>query len=155
MSINRFAVAGQPFWVCGRDTSRVLGNSRQIQLNTSLSMAMNVSRFGLPRRRTMICCRSTMISTSNVARDRNRSTTTPNSNLRRSDIWRSVVRFYRKANRIQFTTGTAACNRDRTVLVEVRDFTRLRGTNCENGCEEKDRRPVYPVFAHRAARTDV
>lgn len=88
--------------------SRALGHSRQIQPNTSLSVAMNVSRFGLPRRRTVICCRSTMISTSNAARDRNRSTTRPNSNLRRPDIPRSVAQFARNANRIQFTTGTVS-----------------------------------------------
>ena len=40
----------------------------------------------LPRRRTMICCRSTKISASNAARGRNRSMTTPNNIRQRSNM---------------------------------------------------------------------
>ena len=82
--------------VSGRTTaraSRAFGNNLQIQPNTNLSAAMNVSRVGLPRRGTLICCRSTRASASSAARDRNRSTTRPNINLMRSSIRLSVARF--------------------------------------------------------------
>ena len=75
--------------VSGRTTasaSRAFGNSRQIQPNTNRSAAMNGSRVGIPRRKTVICCRSTRTSASSAARDRNRSTTSPNIDLMRPNI---------------------------------------------------------------------
>src|SRR5215208_3458123 len=72
--------------------SQVFGNSRQTQPSTNLSAAVNGSRVGLPRRSTMICCRSTRISASSAARDRNRSTMRASINLRRPDIRRRLAR---------------------------------------------------------------
>src|SRR5215212_10431769 len=59
--------------------SQAFGNSRQTQPSTSLSAAVHGSRAALPRR-------STRISVSSAARDRNRSTTRPNTSFRRPDI---------------------------------------------------------------------
>src|SRR5215208_115817 len=73
--------------------SQVFGNSRQTQPSTNLSAAVNGSRVALPRRSTMIYCRSTRISASSAARDRNRSTMSSNTSLMRSDIRHSVARF--------------------------------------------------------------
>jgi hypothetical protein len=73
--------------------SRAFGNRRQTQPRTILSTARNGTRLGLPRRSTMICCRSTRISASNDARGQNRSTTIPKIMLQRSHIQRRIVRF--------------------------------------------------------------
>jgi ATP-dependent Lon protease len=80
--------------------------SQQTQPSTNLSAATNGSQAGLPRRSTVICCRSTRISASSVARGRNRSTTRLKISLMRSNIWHSVVRFPAPSNRVQLTTGT-------------------------------------------------
>ena len=53
------------------------GNRRQTQPRIKLSTAKNDIPFGLPRRKTMICCLRIRISASSAARDRNRSTTNP------------------------------------------------------------------------------
>ena len=73
--------------------SQAPGNSRQAHPNSHLSLAKNGSRVGLPRRNTMICCRSTKTSVSNAARDRNRSTTIPKIILQRSNIPQRIIRF--------------------------------------------------------------
>ena len=73
--------------------SRVFGNNWQTQPRTILSMARNDTRLGLPRRSTMICCRNTRISASNVARGRNKSTTIPKIILQRSNIPQRITRF--------------------------------------------------------------
>jgi site-specific recombinase XerD len=58
-----------------------------------LSLAENGNWPTLPRRSTMICCRSTRISASSVARDRNRSKTRQKISLMRPNIRASVTRF--------------------------------------------------------------
>jgi hypothetical protein len=63
----------QRITVSGRmmaSASQVFGNNPQTQPRTNLSLAENGNRPTLPRRSTMICCRSTRISASSVARDR-------------------------------------------------------------------------------------
>ena len=66
--------------------SRAFGHREQTQAKTIRSMAINGIRPRLPRRSTMICCRSTKISASNAARDRNRSMTTSNIIRQRSNM---------------------------------------------------------------------
>src|SRR5262245_37754260 len=110
----------KPAW-CHRTTasgrtmasaSRAFGNRWQAQPKTTLSIARNGIRFGLPRRNTMICCLSTRTSASSAARDRNRSTTKPKISLQRSHIQRRIVRF------------SAACQLD-----QIYDRDRLRDLN--------------------------
>src|SRR6476620_240127 len=63
----------QRITVSGRmmaSASQVFGHNPQTQPRTNLSLAENGNRPTLPRRSTMICCRSTRISASSVARDR-------------------------------------------------------------------------------------
>ena len=72
---------------------QVFGNNPQTQPRTNLSLAENGIRPTLPRRSTMICCRSTRISASSAARDRNRSRTRPKISLMRPSIRPSVARF--------------------------------------------------------------
>jgi hypothetical protein len=57
------------------------------------SLAENGNRPTLPRRSTMICCRSTRIKASSVARDRHRSKTRQKISLMRPNIRASVTRF--------------------------------------------------------------
>ena len=86
----------QRITVSGRmmaSASRVFGNNPQIQPRTNRSLAENGNRPSLPRRSTMICCRSTRISASSAARDRNRSRTRPKIGLMRPNIQASVARF--------------------------------------------------------------
>ena len=86
----------QRITVSGRmmaSASRAFGNNPQTQPRTNLSLAVNGNRPTLPRRSTMICCRSTRISASSVARDRNRSKTRPKISLMRPNIRPSVARF--------------------------------------------------------------
>jgi hypothetical protein len=86
----------QRITVSGRmmaNASRVFGNNPQTQPRTNLSLAENGNRPTLPRRSTMICCRSTRISASSVARDRNRSKTRQKISLMRPNIPASVTRF--------------------------------------------------------------
>jgi hypothetical protein len=45
---------------------RTFGNNWQSQPSTNLSAALNIGRDGLPRRSTMICCRSTRSSASSA-----------------------------------------------------------------------------------------
>src|SRR5262245_23820024 len=77
------------------DGERVASVRKQVAdpTQTNLSTARNGIRFGLPRRKTMICCLSTRTSASSTARDRNRSTTKPKISLQRSHIQRRIVRF--------------------------------------------------------------
>ena len=82
---NRKPARCQRTTVSGRtmaSASWAFGNRRQAQLRTNLSTAKNGIRFGLPRRKTMICCLSTRTSASSAARDRNRSTTNRRSACR-------------------------------------------------------------------------
>jgi hypothetical protein len=72
---------------------RVFGNNPQTQPRTNRSLAENANWPTLPRRSTMICCRSTRISASSVARDRNRSKTRQKISLMRPNIRASVTRF--------------------------------------------------------------
>jgi hypothetical protein len=86
----------QRITVSGRmmaSASRVFGNNPQTQPRTNLSLAENGNRPTLPRRSTMICCRSTRISAFSVARDRNRSRTRQKISLMRPNIRASVTRF--------------------------------------------------------------
>ena len=86
----------QRITVSGRmmaSASQVFGNNPQTQPRTNLSLAENGNRPTLPRRSTMICCRSTRISASSVARDRNRSKTRQKISLMRPNIRASVTRF--------------------------------------------------------------
>jgi hypothetical protein len=79
----------QRITVSGRtiaSVSYVLGNSRQTPPNISLSIDPNGSLLGLRRRSTLICCLSTRISASSVARDRSRSITAPKTSLHKSNI---------------------------------------------------------------------
>jgi hypothetical protein len=73
--------------------SRVFGNSWQTQPRTILSTANNGTRLGLPRRSTIICCRSTRISASTAARGRNRSIISATISLQRSNIPQRIIRF--------------------------------------------------------------
>ncbi len=72
---------------------QVFGNHPQTQRRTNLSPAENGNRPTLPRRSTMICCRSTRTSASSAVRDRNRSRTRLKISLMRSAIRPSVARF--------------------------------------------------------------
>jgi hypothetical protein len=81
---QRITVAGRTI----ASASYILGNSWQTPPNISLSIDPNGSLLGLARRSTMICCLSTTISASSVARDRSRSITIPKINLHKSDIER-------------------------------------------------------------------
>jgi hypothetical protein len=83
-----------------------LGNSRQTPPNISLSIDPNGSLLGLARRSTLICCLSTTISASSVARDRSRSITVPKISLHKSNIEHSIARFSINRQRIGFTVGT-------------------------------------------------
>ena len=86
----------QRITVSGRmmaSASQVFGNNPQTQPKTNLSLAENGNRPTLPRRSTMICCRSTRISASSVARDRNRSKTRQKISLMRPNIRPNVTRF--------------------------------------------------------------
>ncbi|MDI4239536.1 hypothetical protein OZ411_42910, partial [Bradyrhizobium sp. Arg237L] len=56
--------------------------------NISLSIAPNGRLAGLARRSTLICCLSTTISASSIARDRSRSITVPKISLHKSNIVR-------------------------------------------------------------------
>ena len=106
---NRKPARCQRTTVSGRtmaSASWAFGNRRQAQLRTNLSTAKNGIRFGLPRRKTMICCLSTRTSASSAARDRNRSTTKPKISLQRSHINAGSSDFPPIANRTRFTTGT-------------------------------------------------
>jgi hypothetical protein len=79
----------QRITVSGRtiaSASYILGNSRQIAPNISLSIDANRSLLGLARRSTLICCLSIKISASSVARDRRRSITVPKISLHKSNI---------------------------------------------------------------------
>src|SRR5579862_7464762 len=79
----------QRITVSGRtiaSASYILGNSRQIPPNMSLSIDANRSLLGLARRSTLICCLSIKISASSVARDRRRSITVPKISLHKSNI---------------------------------------------------------------------
>src|ERR1700746_860064 len=79
----------QRITVSGRtiaSASYILGNSRQIPPNISLSIDANRSLLGLARRSTLICCLSIKISASSVARDRSRSITVPKISLHKSNI---------------------------------------------------------------------
>jgi hypothetical protein len=81
----------QRITVSGRtiaSASCILGNSRQTPPNISLSIEPNRSLLGLARRSTLICCLSSKISASSVARDRSRSITIPKISLHKSDIGR-------------------------------------------------------------------
>jgi hypothetical protein len=81
---QRITVAGRTI----ASASYSLGNSRQTPPNISLSIDRNGSLLGLARRSTLICCLSTIISASSVARDRSRSITVPKINLHKFDIER-------------------------------------------------------------------
>src|SRR5262249_19834755 len=86
----------QRITVSGRmmaSASLVFGNKLQTQTRIDLSTAENGKRPTLPRRSTMIWCRSTSTSASSAARDRIRSRTRPKINLMRPNIWPSVARF--------------------------------------------------------------
>jgi hypothetical protein len=79
----------QRITVSGRtiaSVSYVLGNSWQTPPNISLSIDPNGSLLGLPRHSTLICCLSTRISASSVARDHSRSITAPKISLHKSNI---------------------------------------------------------------------
>jgi len=79
----------QRITVSGRtiaSVSCISGNSRQTPHNISLSIEPNRSLLGLARRSTLICCLSTKISASSVARDRSRSITVPKISLHKSNI---------------------------------------------------------------------
>src|ERR1700739_3102153 len=79
----------QRITVSGRtiaSASYILGNSRQIPPNISLSIDANRSLLGLERRSTLISCLSIKISASSVARDRRRSITVPKISLHISNI---------------------------------------------------------------------
>jgi hypothetical protein len=86
----------QRITVSGRmmaSAAQAFGNNPQTQPRTNLSLAENGNRPTLPRRSTMICCRSTRTSTSSAVRDRNRSRTRLKISLMRSAIQPSVARF--------------------------------------------------------------
>jgi hypothetical protein len=81
----------QRITVSGRtiaSASYVLGNSRQTPPNINLSIDPNGSLLGLARRSTWICCLSTKISASSVARDRGKSITASKISLHKSNIER-------------------------------------------------------------------
>jgi hypothetical protein len=79
----------QRITVSGRtiaSVSYISGNSRQTPPSISLSIDPNRSLLGLARHSTLICCLSTTISASSVARDRSRSITVPKISLHKSNI---------------------------------------------------------------------
>src|SRR4051812_49999804 len=79
----------QRITVSGRtiaSASYILGNSRQIHPNISLSIEMKGGLLGRVRRSTLICCLKTRISASSATRDRSRSITIPKISLHKSNI---------------------------------------------------------------------
>src|SRR4029077_18612654 len=79
---ERITVSGRTI----ASASYILGNSRQIPPNISLSIDANRSLLGLARRSTLICCLSIKISASSVARDRRQSKSVPKVSLHKSNI---------------------------------------------------------------------
>jgi hypothetical protein len=66
--------------------SHILGNNRQTPTNISLSTVSNESLLELTRRSTLICCLSTKISASSIARDRSKSIAVPKISLHRTNM---------------------------------------------------------------------
>ena len=100
------------------DGERVAGLRKQAAPRINLSTAKNDIRFGLPRRNTMICCLSTrlrllaLLVTETGQRPNRRSARRDRTSNAGSSDSQPI------ANRIRFTTGTAAKWSDRSRSAE-------------------------------------